>query len=256
MRGRLAAGSLAALTLLAACAPAAAPAPVPLSLRIDHRFGAAPFELGREYRAGAQSPVVKVSRLAYYLGRFRLQMQDGRWVDAATAAAPDGGYVIVDLARPDTLRIETLRVPPGAYKALECLVGVDEDRNHAGAQTGALDPEHGLFWTWKTGYIFFALEGHSPASAASGGALTYHVGGNAALARTLVLPLSPALEVDSRTAASLVLQADVGEFFRGLALGQTHTVMSAEAAGPLADRYAMLFEVKPAAVRLVAAPIP
>lgn len=256
MRGWQAGALLVLFGLLAACNAASTPAQVPVSIEVDHRFGAAPLVLGRDYGLDPRTPTVNISRLSYYLGRFRLKARDGRWIESASDAEPGGGYVIVDPARPQTLRFEALRVPPGDYTALEFLVGVDADHNHAGAQTGALDPEHGLFWTWKTGYIFFALEGHSPASAASGGALTFHVGGDARLARSLVLPLSPALRVDGSTPANLSLRADIAEFFRDLPLEQMHTVMSAEASAPLADRYAMLFDVEPATPRLAATRVP
>ena len=42
------------------------------------------------------------------------------------------------------------------------MVGVDSTRNVSGAQTGALDPANGMFWSWTAGYIYLKLEGNAP----------------------------------------------------------------------------------------------
>ncbi|WP_316930094.1 MbnP family protein, partial [Hymenobacter sp. IS2118] len=39
-------------------------------------------------------------------------------------------------------------IPVGDYQSVSFTVGVDSARNVAGAQTGALDPNNGMFWTW------------------------------------------------------------------------------------------------------------
>jgi hypothetical protein len=38
-------------------------------------------------------------------------------------------------------------------------IGIDEETNKTGAKGGALDPIHGMYWTWNSGYINFKLEG-------------------------------------------------------------------------------------------------
>ena len=225
--------------MVAGCEPRSAAVPVVLTLH--HRLGDAP--LNAASPTGAETRIA-VTRLSYYLGQFRLQRPDGAWIGSARRDQPEGDYVRVDLAQPATLRFEALRAPPGDYRALEFLVGVDSRRNHTGAQTGALDPEHGLFWTWHSGYIFFALEGRSPASGARDHSLTYHVGGDDALARTVVLPLSLHVRDDAPSTV-LDVRVDLDAFFQDLPLDRTHTVMNAHDAAPLADRFADLFTVSP-----------
>src|SRR5688500_13738710 len=70
-------------------------------------------------------------------------------------------YFLVDegAAASKTFSVE---VPAGTYKSISFLIGVDSTRNVSGAQTGALDPLHDMFWTWNTGYIMAKLEGTSP----------------------------------------------------------------------------------------------
>lgn len=85
-------------------------------------------------------------------------------------------YHLVDLADPNSHQF-TVNLKNGIYDKLNFNIGVDSVRNVSGAQTGALDPVHGMFWTWNTGYIFAKLEGKSPSSTAPFQMFTYHIGG-------------------------------------------------------------------------------
>ena len=56
-------------------------------------------------------------------------------------------------------------------------VGVDSLINEAGAQPGDLDPMHGMYWAWNTGYINFKLEGQSNICESRNNKLQWHIGG-------------------------------------------------------------------------------
>lgn len=234
--------SLIAL-LLAGCAERAAT--VPVLFEIEHRFGPDTLSLGGEVRT-PDGDSAQLTRLSYYLGEFRLRNRDGRWFESTRRGEPAGDYLLVDARLPESQRIEALQVIPGRYDLLEFRVGVDPLRNRGGAQTGALDPALGMFWTWNSGYIFFALEGRSTASGASDGSLTWHLGGSEQASRTVQLPIeSGSLSVRADRAAALVLRADLRAFLRGIAFDRDHTVMGGDAAGRLADQYAPMFRVTP-----------
>lgn len=72
-------------------------------------------------------------------------------------------------------------------------IGVDSIYNCSGAQSGALDPLNGMFWTWNTGYINFKIEGSSEFSSTASKNIEYHIGGykgeNKTM-RTIQLPFS------------------------------------------------------------------
>jgi hypothetical protein len=71
----------------------------------------------------------------------------------------------------------TLALDKRQFNQLSFLVGVDSARNVSGAQTGALDPSKGMFWTWNTGYIMAKLEGTSSFSTQVNNSFVYHIGG-------------------------------------------------------------------------------
>lgn len=111
----------------------------------------------------------QVNLLKYYISN--VELVEGSEVKFT---APESCF-LVDQSKPETRILQIPDVPPGSYTGVRFLLGVDSTRNVSGSQTGTLDPANGMFWTWNTGYVFFKLEGSSPAS--SNGELIYHIGG-------------------------------------------------------------------------------
>jgi len=143
-----------------------------------------------------------------------------------------------------------VQVPVGNYKSVSFLLGVDSTRNVSGAQTGALDPLHDMFWTWNTGYIMAKLEGSSPQSTQVNNKVEYHIGGfrtgNSAL-RTITLPFNQTYAVQKDKSLQVSVQADVLRWFDGvhaLKIADAAVSMSPGAlAGRFADNYARMFTV-------------
>lgn len=112
-----------------------------------------------------------LDRAQWYVGNVELHAADG-----STHRIP--GYHLVDTEEPSSL---TLRLPdpiPNArYQSLSFTLGVDSVDNHGGPQEGALDPIHGMYWTWSTGFIFLKLEGTAAASPQPQHRIEYHLGG-------------------------------------------------------------------------------
>jgi len=63
------------------------------------------------------------------------------------------------------------------FDELQFDLGVDSTTHEAGAMAGALDPMHGMYWTWQSGYINFKLEGVAPDCPARKHRFQYHLGG-------------------------------------------------------------------------------
>ena len=244
----LAARRLAAawLLLLAGCGHGAAQGGLPLRIEISHVVGDAPLQLGDSYKTAA-GDVWSAERLRYYLSNFRLRHADGSWFVNPQSADSSRGYFLVDEADAASKQFQIGPLPTGTYSGIEFLVGVDAARNGAGAQTGTLDPARGMFWTWNTGYIFFLFEGHSPQSADAAHALTYHVGGgSAAPARSVFLPLQPAVTVDADNSAEIHLYVDLARLFDGahtLRFAALSSAMDPQSAALVADNSAGLFRV-------------
>lgn len=231
--------------VLAACRPGTEAAPA-VEIEVSHVVAAEPLQLREGSYRNAAAETYRVTRLRYYLSGFRVQDAAGRWFEAPTRAESPEGYYLVDEAAPESKRFRLPALPAGSYTAIGFTLGVDAARNHAGAQTGALDPVRGMFWTWNSGYVFLKLEGQSPASPAPDHAYEYHLGSDA-LARRIVLPLgAKPLRIEPKLQPTVHLVADLSALFAGqppLSIAATWDVMDAQKGAPIVDAAATMFRV-------------
>lgn len=219
-----------------------------VEIDISHLVGSEPLRLDEGRYRNAAGEEFTVQRLRYYLSLPRLRRADGSWFEPQYPAESAAAYHLVDESRPESRRLRLAGVPAGEYTGIEFLLGVDDARNHAGAQSGALDPAQGMFWTWKSGYIFLKAEGNSPASPASARTFSYHVGGGEpSLARRVYLPFGEKpIRVDQRIRPTVHLAADLGALFAAVnvvSIARLPEAMDPVAAKPLADNAAAMFRV-------------
>ncbi|MEP6737936.1 MAG: MbnP family protein, partial [Chryseolinea sp.] len=119
----------------------------------------------------------KVTWLTYYVSNIKLKSADGTVFTDPVKSDGSSGYYLVDENDAESQEITLENVPAGDYTEVTFTIGVDASQVDEGAQTGALDPAKGLYWSWNSGYIFMALEGVSPVSTETDKVFQYHVGG-------------------------------------------------------------------------------
>ena len=126
-------------------------------------------------------------------------------------------YYLVDFS--DTLStVLKLKAVPFTYNSISLTIGVDSIHNVSGAQSGALDPAKGMFWTWNSGYIMAKLEGRSQQSNQPGKKFEYHIGGfkgpeNAIRRLTLFYPFAMELNVSDSTISNMTITANSNAWF-------------------------------------------
>lgn len=178
----------------------------------------------------------KINKLKFYISGITFHNPNGQNVQ-------DSSFHLIDMYDTSSQRI-MLNIERGNYDSLQFSIGVDSIHNVSGAQSGALDPTYGMFWTWNTGYIYVKFEGTSPVSTAPNQRFTYHIGGfktgeNAL--RTIRFPVS--IDIDKH--AGIEYAADVANWFDGsLKMATYPTIMTP---GPIAlnfaDNYAKMFSI-------------
>lgn len=182
----------------------------------------------------------------YYISNIKLTKADN------SVWAESNSYHLVDHSNPLSTILTLSSIPYGDYKALEFTIGVDSARNVSGAQTGALDPANGMFWSWSSGYIMAKMEGLSPQSTATGNKLTFHIGGFSG-ANAVLKKVSPSFgaslaSVSSTVTPKIHLKADLAEWFQSpntINFATLHTVhMGGSSAKTIADNYADMFSVE------------
>lgn len=160
-------------------------------------------------------------------------------------------YFLVDFSDPGSTRL-TLNAVPYTYNRISFTLGVDSIRNVSGAQTGALDPANGMFWTWNSGYIMAKLEGNSPASNQQNQIFEYHIGGfagseNVVQKINLSFPLNQAVGFLPGRSTLMTITANTNAWFASPnAISITSTPVCTtpgDLAKSIAENYANMFQV-------------
>lgn len=182
-----------------------------MRITIQNVAGKYPLVLNVPWYQNENGDSFKVSIFKYYISNIVFTREDG------TEFAEPESYHLVDAAEDVSKSFEIADLPQGNYVKLKFLIGVDGKRNTSGAQTGALDPIHGMFWDWNTGYIMAKMEGISPQSQVAGGHLAFHMGGfsgpNSVL-KYVTLDFPAQAAVSSTSTPNIHLTADIMEWFK------------------------------------------
>jgi len=168
------------LLLLGSCSePEIHDGPGTLTLHFDNVVGDANLKLNTTNTPyiNSKSEAYKITTLRYYVSSIKIKNDDGSVYTDELRSDGSAGYYLVNESDADSHDIVLENVPKGNYSEVTFTVGIDANQLNQGAQTGALDPVHGLFWSWNSGYIFMQVEGESPASTEAGHVFQYHVGG-------------------------------------------------------------------------------
>jgi hypothetical protein len=249
--GALALLAFATLTLNSCKKPHPAephPTEADVEIQFDHKWGPsyANFSMNTEMTHPASGETMTFTTLKYYISNVKLKKEDGTWW-----TQPES-YHLITVGSNTAPSINLEKVPVGKYTAIEYTIGVDSTRNVSGAQTGALAPSNGMFWSWLTGYIFIKAEGTSPDSGASNGEFKYHIGGfknenNTNAVRVVTLDFPSLLNVEGHEdhPSKVHFYVNVARFWHGgLSLQTMHTVhMPGANALIIADNFSGAFIV-------------
>ena len=130
----------------------------------------APLVLNKKYK-NPFGEIFEISRFRFYAGKIAPIYTDG-----GLKTNPSSAYHLIDFSDSASTNIE-LPVKGGSCNEIQFQLGIDSIDQSRGAQTGALDPVKGMFWTWNSGYQSFKIEGVSPVSDQPSHMLAYHIGG-------------------------------------------------------------------------------
>jgi hypothetical protein len=179
-----------------------------LLLRFKAMVDTNELEFGTTYRNFFKESY-SVSAFKFYVHGIRLINTDSNKVFTVNK------YFLLDFSDSTTTNLK-LTVQPYKYNRIGFVIGVDSARNVSGAQTDALDPAKGMFWTWNTGYIMAKLEGNSPSSPT--GVFEYHIGGfrepdNVIRNTTLLFPFGETVDLKPEKTSEITVTANISNWF-------------------------------------------
>jgi len=224
----------------------------PLSVEFDNIAGASDLQLNTGSYVNATSETFSVTKLKYYVSNFIFTRTDG----TVYTVPQNESYFLVDESDENTHE-PTMNIPEGEYKTVSFILGVDSLRStkDISERTGVLDPTTAggdMYWGWNSGYIFFKMEGTSPA-AGMGGNFMYHIGGfggyssatlNNIKTITLDLTARGIPQVKSGKSTNIHLMVDVLKMFNGstnVSIAANPMVMFDPYSSTIANNYTAMF---------------
>lgn len=197
-----------------------------INLKFENVVGNQPLVLNTQSYTNANGDSYKITKYAYYLTSLAFVKADG------TSYTRDDLMFLVSPNDPNSLNVNLKNIPEGTYTKITGILGVDSIYNVSGAQDGALDPLHGMFWDWNTGYIMAKCEGFSPQSTAPANMLSIHLGGfkgSMSVIKRVTFDLPQAITVSASTQPIVIFESDVNKWFEGSSIvdfAQINSVMS------------------------------
>jgi hypothetical protein len=228
----------------------------PLSIEFDNIMGTGDLHLNTTY-TNAAGENYSITRLQYFISNIKLGKADG----TIYTVPQDSSYFMIKEGDED-LEEALVNVPEGDYTSLTFTVGIDSLRNtmDLSKRTGVLDPSSsqndGMYWDANSGYVFFKMEGTSPAAPADGSAqhtVMYHIGGYGGMStptfnniKTITLDLSArgTVQVRKDHVPNIHLMVDIDKVLSGnttVSIAANPMVMFTNYSVNIANNYAQMF---------------
>jgi hypothetical protein len=207
-----------------------------LRLNFQPSANGEPLQFNKEYI----NPIgedYKVTSFKFYVSKISLLQEL-----PTPVARKEDGFFLVDASNPASQIIE-VQLNSNPFTRLMFQIGIDSIYNVSGAQTGALDPLNGMFWTWNSGYIMAKLEGSSSLSRGLNNTFTYHIGGFRDGEKTqreiiLTLPNQPEWVLEKTNITEMVIDVNLDKWFRSKNDLPISSIAEHMSPGPIAIRYA------------------
>ncbi len=213
-----------------------------LVIQLKLTFDGKPFLLDRRDFVTPHGDTVEFDQLRFYLGDFAFSGTDEK-------TRSKKGYVLVDAADSRSWSIHFNQLEAGDFNQVDFNIGVDSLTQISNNMYDALDPIHGMYWAWNSGYIDAKLQGKSAACNTLHHAFEFHIGGYQApfnACRRISLPVKN-LQITANQTSTLQIVADVSAWFNTpnrIDLSKMNEiVLPGKEAMMMADNYRNMFSV-------------
>lgn len=224
-----------------------------LKIEFDNCAGEEDLELNKDY-VNSSGETFRITRLNYYISNIKLATAGGD----EFIVPQDSSYFLIMEDDEDTHQVTLNNIPANDYNQITFTIGVDSLRStmEISKRPGVLDPAQGhdgMYWTWNSGYIFFKMEGTSPAAPSDqDNKFYYHIGGyggydtpslNNIREKTIDMGNAVA-QVRSNKAPEIHLHVDVFKFFKDpttIRIAEHATVMFSDYSKTVSSNYVNMF---------------
>lgn len=201
-----------------------------LEIDFNFKFGALPLQLNQTYISKKQDTLL-LDVFKFYVSDFKVEFDD-------TSKYVEKSSHLIDLEDSASQKITLQKSSKKKIKKIEFFIGVDSLASVSGALSGDLDPSHGMYWAWQSGYINLKLEGKSNSCKTRKNAFFFHIGGylqpNLAVRKVVLFPKE-----------NTTITVNVASLFSEIDLNTTNSVMiPGKKAMEFADLTKMMFLIE------------
>ena len=132
-------------------------------LKFDVLFEDESLELNKNYTSDS----IQFTKLQFYISNLTFLK------DSIEVQSFDSIFYLVDMTKNNELNLNL----DYDFTHLSFDLGIDSLTNVSGAFGDNLNPIHGMYWTWQSGYINFKIEGSSPVCKTPKNQFQFHLGG-------------------------------------------------------------------------------
>ena len=136
-------------------------------LHFKPKFGSEVLELNKPYVLG--SDTLTFHHIKFYITNVSLQDSNQKPLNDTINS------YLIDLEIRKTIHIKIQESQ--SIRQLKFSFGTDSLTNEDGAKGGDLDPMHGMYWTWQTGYINLKCDGIISNETKRNHSMNFHIGG-------------------------------------------------------------------------------
>ncbi len=142
-----------------------------LQLEFQPDINGAPLVLNHSYYVPELKDSASVRRLKFYISDISFFKSDKR------VAQAEQRFFLFNMEDNPSMQRQ-IELPKNIdFDEVRFTIGVDSTTQMKGVQGGDLDPMHGMYWTWQSGYINFKLEGQSKSCPGRKNVFQFHIGG-------------------------------------------------------------------------------
>lgn len=117
-----------------------------------------------------ESFTIKFDNIKFYITNISLLKND------SVVFTEKNSFHLINIFEENRAAINMLTPNNITYDQISYTIGVDSITNEEGVKSGDLDPLHGMYWTWHSGYINCKIEGEFIQNSTSH-TITLHLGG-------------------------------------------------------------------------------
>ncbi len=172
-------------------------------------------ELKKKYQLESIQDGLQVDIFKFYISDIKFLL------DETIVASVHKKHFLINFEDVNSKRIKTKISDTLKFNKIKFNIGIDSTTNISGGYGQDLDPTHGMYWTWNSGYINSKLEGSSKVFKTRKNRYTFHLGGYKS---PFISMQTITLEVIQRKEIKILI--DLDDFFSDLDPTKYHTILS------------------------------